>query len=92
MSKIIDHPNFMPALYENDISMLKMESPIYYTPSLLPICLPPYWIKDDPGYADMYVGDNALLSGWGRQWNKGPLSEQLEMVTLPIISNNDCMR
>ena len=32
-----------------------------------------------------------MLTGWGRQWDEGPFSSQLEMVELPIISNTECM-
>ena len=38
------------------------------------------------------MGEEAWLSGWGRQWHNGPLSSQLEMVKLPIVSNEECMR
>ena len=33
------------------------------------------------------VGKEATLTGWGRQWHNGPLAQQLEMATLPLISN-----
>jgi len=92
VEKIINHENFMPTLYENDISLLRTEEPITYTPSLIPICLPDPEIVDAPGYARFNVGKNATLTGWGRLWNDGPLAEQLEMVTLPLISNLECMR
>ena len=32
VEKIINHENFMPTLYENDISLLRMDKPITYTP------------------------------------------------------------
>ena len=55
--------------------------------SLIPICLPDLEMADAPGYEKVNVGINATLTGWGRQWHNGPLAEQLEMVTLPLISN-----
>ena len=42
---------------------------------------------DAPGYDEVNVGREATLTGWGRQWNNGPLAEQLEMVTLPLLDN-----
>ena len=42
---------------------------------------------DAPGYEELHVGKEATLTGWGRQWNNGPLAEQLEMVTLPLLDN-----
>ena len=37
------------------------------------------------------VGKEATLTGWGRQWHNGPLAQQLEMVNLPLISNQVIM-
>ena len=46
---------------------------------------------DAPGYDVVNVGREATLTGWGRQWHDGPLAEQLEMVTLPLLDNTvDC--
>ena len=41
VERIVEHELFMPRLYENDICLLKMARPVVFTPSLLPICLPP---------------------------------------------------
>jgi len=90
--EIVNHPNFMPQLYENDIALLKMDSPVIYTPSLLPICLPSPSISIQPDFASNYVGEVGLLSGWGRKWHGGPLASQLKMVALPILDNKECMR
>ena len=51
MDKLIPHENFMPALYENDICLIRMDSPIVYTPSLLPVCLPSPHIAKSDDYA-----------------------------------------
>lgn len=51
VDKLIPHENFMPALYENDICLIRMDSPIVYTPSLLPVCLPSPHIAESDDYA-----------------------------------------
>jgi len=84
------HENFVPRLYEQDIAVLRLATPIVYTPSLLPVCLPKPSFSRQEDYSQ-YLGQDAILTGWGRQWDDGPLSSQLEMVKLPIISNNMCM-
>ena len=84
------HENFVPKLYEQDIAVLRLTAPIVYTPSLLPVCLPrPTYSRQ--GDYNLLLGQLATLTGWGRQWDEGPLAHQLEMVRLPIISNNRCM-
>jgi len=87
---VINHENFVPSLYEQDIALLRLATPVVYTPSLLPICLPQptYGRRDE--YASN-LGRKAVLAGWGRKWDNGPLATQLEMVELPIISNSMCM-
>jgi len=80
------HEDYKDGIFEQDIALLKLSSPIVFTPNLLPICLPPSGV----GYNN-YVGTTAVLTGWGRQWAEGPLSDQLFMVKLPIISNKECM-
>jgi len=84
------HENFVPRLYEQDIALLRLTAPIVYTPSLLPVCLPRPTFSRQQDY-QQNLGSMAILTGWGRQWDDGPLSSQLEMVELPIISNSMCM-
>ena len=56
-----NHENFVPVLYEQDISLLRLSSSIVYTPSLLPVCLP------RPGVSySAHLGLTAVLTGWGR--------------------------
>ena len=90
VESVINHKHFMPSLYEQDIALLRLSAPVVYTPSLLPICLPQPTYGRSEEYSSN-VGHKAVLTGWGRQWDKGPLATQLEMVELPIISNSMCM-
>ena len=38
-------------------------------------------------YAD-HTDQTATLTGWGRQWNDGPLADQLNMVKVPEMNGN----
>jgi len=82
------HPRFVAAMYEQDIALMHLEEPLTFTPSLLPVCLPP------PSHQKprTYQGEVGTLTGWGRQWDEGPLARQLETVDLPIVSNRQCMQ
>jgi len=88
VDKAIMHPKFVASLYEQDIALLHLDEDLVFSSSVLPVCLPP------PG-ADTgrfpYLGRLATLTGWGRLWDKGPLADGLEMVQLPLISNDQCM-
>ena len=50
VEKIIQHSLFLPRLYENDICLLKMKRPVVFTPSLLPVCLPPGTDSSEPDF------------------------------------------
>jgi len=81
--KIHVHENFVRDLYEQDIALLELEEPIKYSAIVMPVCLPPP-LKD-------HTDQTATLTGWGRQWNDGPLADQLNMVQLPVVNNERCM-
>lgn len=83
VDKSFVHPRFVPDLYEQDVALLRLKEPMIYSTIVLPVCLPPPR-KD-------HLGMVAVLTGWGREWNEGPLSKQLKQVNLPVISNPECM-
>jgi len=86
IERYISHQRFDANLYEQDIALIKLDSPVVYSSLVLPACLPP------PGLpSSSYTSKMATLTGWGRQWNNGPLSDQLHEINLPIISNTECM-
>ena len=86
--RVVMHPKFVAALYEQDIALLHLDEELVFSASVLPICLPP------PGAGKMkrtevyglivlvsdtgrfpYLGRLATLTGWGRHWDKGPLAD-----------------
>jgi len=81
--KIHVHENFVGELYEQDIALLELEEPMTFNSIVLPVCLPPP-LKD-------HTDQTATLTGWGRKWNDGPLSDQLNEVQLPVVNNERCM-
>jgi len=55
--RIIQHPSYNPYTMENDIAILIMDSPFYYTDWVRPVCLP------QTSYIE--PGSNLIHSGWG---------------------------
>ena len=72
VSRAFPHPHFDSALYEQDIALLLLEHPATFSSLLLPACLP----QPDADYS----GQIGVLTGWGREWDNGPLTEQLHKV------------
>jgi hypothetical protein len=63
-------------------TQLTLESPVEYTKTISPICLPPA----------CFVGDNtiAIGMGWGNTKSDRKNSEVLRHANLKIVSNEDC--
>ena len=41
VSHVIPHQNYRSSVHQNDIGLLRLTSPVRYTDTILPICLPP---------------------------------------------------
>ncbi|XP_001658197.2 trypsin [Aedes aegypti] len=67
----------------NDVALLRLTEPVSIEPNLVPICL--------PEGSDSYVGREAMLIGWGTTAD-GDLSDTLQQLTVPIMSNQECKR
>ena len=49
--RVVMHPKFVAALYEQDIALLHLEEELVFSASVLPICLPP------PGAGKMRISN-----------------------------------
>jgi len=76
------------SIYENDIAILKIESPellICEERKIWPACLP----NGNFGYGGW---GRTILSGWGRVEEGGQWSRTLKRARLPIVSDAECTR
>ncbi|GLV32014.1 uncharacterized protein CBL_07773 [Carabus blaptoides fortunei] len=69
--------------FDNDIALLRLNDRVPITDTIKPICLPTN--KDL-----LYVGVNAIASGWGTLSENGKPSCVLQEVEVPVITNDDC--
>lgn len=80
--RVIVHKKYDPITLANDIALIELEAPVQYSSTIQPICLPDF-DKD-------WTGHDGFVSGWGRQSHKGHQPSALQIVKVPIISNNKC--
>ena len=79
---------------KNDISLLKLKTPINFSPGVQPIHLPAPKFrsdKDSPQRTDMQSqvnGPVCLISGYGTIKFKGSPSDMLQQATVPLITRN----
>ncbi|XP_050503483.1 trypsin alpha-like [Diabrotica virgifera virgifera] len=77
------HQNYSADTMINDIAILKLCSPLSFSECILPIALPRSTDK-------VPVKQMGIVSGWGFQAEEGEVSDVLQMVEVPIITNEKC--
>ena len=83
------HPKYAkPAAYY-DVAIIKLDDPLqYFTPSILPICLPD---ENDFESLDRYSGHLVRISGWGKlDINADSGSNVLRSTPLTMFSQEHC--
>ncbi|XP_064114231.1 transmembrane protease serine 11D-like isoform X3 [Macrobrachium nipponense] len=82
--EVIIHPEFSPRSdFSNDLSLVKLEKPVGFTSSIIPICLAT--LEDDP------LPSNAtVVVGWGHTQSGGSWSRKLQSVSVAAISLEEC--
>ncbi|CAK6979875.1 serine protease 27-like [Scomber scombrus] len=84
VSQIINHPDYNRNTFDNDISLLKLSSPVTFNDFILPVCL----AASDSTF---YDGVNTWITGWGDIGSKTTLSQQnLMEVEMPVVGNRQC--
>ena len=63
---------------DNDFAIIQLDSPVKFSDSVRPICLPDDGDTDD-GDTD-YDSVVSTVTGWGRLWPQGPVPDVLQKV------------
>ncbi|XP_066978134.1 trypsin-1-like [Macrobrachium rosenbergii] len=84
VTKIIEHPRYIPGDEINDIALLKLSSSVKVSSTVLPVCVPPR--------SPLYTNKEATVTGWGYTSDGGKPSNTLKEVTVKVMSNNICRR
>ncbi|KAI3359963.1 hypothetical protein L3Q82_013846 [Scortum barcoo] len=85
LSQIIIHPNYDSTTNNNDISLLRLSSPVTFNNFIQPVCLA-------AAGSTFFNGTDSWVTGWG---NTGsgvslPSPQNLMEVELPIVGNRQC--
>jgi len=78
------HSGWSTVTKVNDIAVLKLSSPVTFSKTIRPICLPCSYANND------MTGDTLTLAGWGTDSESGDMQDHLMAVSVPIISNAVC--
>uniref|UniRef100_A0A665SXJ6 pancreatic elastase II n=1 Tax=Echeneis naucrates TaxID=173247 RepID=A0A665SXJ6_ECHNA len=82
-AKIITHKDYNTMLSRNDIALIKLSSPVTFSDTIMPACLPE---RDFvlPHSSPCYI------TGWGRLSTSSPLADILQQALLPVVAHNIC--
>ncbi|XP_076021925.1 coagulation factor VII [Genypterus blacodes] len=87
VAQIISHEHYVPSTADNDIALLRLASPIVYTPYAVPACLPTRPLAN----RDLWSVSRHTVSGWGRRSENGPTSTILRQLHVPRIRTQQCV-
>uniref|UniRef100_A0A673J169 chymotrypsin n=1 Tax=Sinocyclocheilus rhinocerous TaxID=307959 RepID=A0A673J169_9TELE len=79
---VITHPLYSRATFNNDIALLKLSSPVTFTPRISPVCLA-------PSNTSILPGTRCFTTGWGQTASTSH-PEVLQQTGVPIISPAVC--
>ncbi|KAM4562523.1 chymotrypsin-like elastase family member 2A, partial [Odontesthes bonariensis] len=82
-SKIIAHEDYNILLSRNDIALIKLSSPVTFSGTITPACLP------DQGVI-LSHGAPCYITGWGRLSTTGPPADILQQALLPVVGHDIC--
>ncbi|XP_061688427.1 coagulation factor VII-like [Syngnathoides biaculeatus] len=88
VSEILMHELYEKKTADNDIALLRLASPVVYTPYAVPVCLPTKTLAD----RDLWAIRMHTVSGWGRRAENGPTSHLLRRLTVPRIRTQQCVQ
>lgn len=87
VTQIITHERYVKSTADNDIALLRLASPIVYTPFAVPACLPTRALAE----RDLWAVSMHTVSGWGRRGENGPTSPVLRRLKVPRIRTQKCI-
>ena len=86
VAEILFHPDYAHSdLSAPDIAILTLASPIAFSASAAPVCLPAS-VSPQP----QYTGQVATVAGWGAVDNANTWNDILQEVQLTVKSNTEC--
>uniref|UniRef100_A0A3B4H0L3 Testisin-like n=1 Tax=Pundamilia nyererei TaxID=303518 RepID=A0A3B4H0L3_9CICH len=83
--KIILHPNYDSKTYDNDITLLRLSSPVRFTDYIRPVCLA-------ASGSVFNNGTDSWVTGWGavKEGVALPFPQTLQEVEVPVVGNRQC--
>uniref|UniRef100_A0A3B1JQQ8 Chymotrypsin-like protease CTRL-1 n=1 Tax=Astyanax mexicanus TaxID=7994 RepID=A0A3B1JQQ8_ASTMX len=84
VQEIIMHPSYNNTLFNNDVTLMRLSSPVNFSDYIRPICLA-------SNSSTFYSNTTCWSTGWGLlRHNESLASETLQEVEVPVVGNSQC--
>ncbi|XP_029304349.1 transmembrane protease serine 2 [Cottoperca gobio] len=83
VDKIISHQKYDTLTNDNDIALLKLDTPLGFTRTVKPVCLPNIGV-------DLSAEHQAWITGWGALRSSGPSPDKLNQAQVTMYSRERC--
>lgn len=83
VSEIINHERYDSGSNDYDVALLKLSTPLTFTDTVKPVCLP-------NAEVDLSAGRQAWITGWGTLRSSGPSPDRLNEAQVTIYSRAQC--
>lgn len=82
VSRVLIHPKYSTRNFDSDIALIRFNEPVRLGIDMHPVCM--------PTPSENYAGQTAVVTGWGALSEGGPISDTLQEVEVPILSQEEC--
>ncbi|KAH8290863.1 hypothetical protein KR054_006567 [Drosophila jambulina] len=82
VARVLIHPNYSTRNFDSDIALIRFNEPVRLGIDMHPVCL--------PLPSESYAGQTAVVTGWGALSEGGPISDTLQEVEVPILTQQEC--
>ncbi|KAK3703842.1 hypothetical protein QZH41_012450, partial [Actinostola sp. cb2023] len=83
VSQLHKHRDFSMRHFRNDITLLKLATPVRLSPQVSPVCLPSSGSR-------IPAGTRCYITGWGRTRGGGQSADILQQAILPVANDQTC--
>ncbi|XP_030559374.1 trypsin-1 isoform X1 [Drosophila novamexicana] len=82
VARVLVHPSYSTQNFDSDIALIRFNEPVRLGIDMHPVCL--------PTPTETFAGQTAVVTGWGALSEGGPISDTLQEVEVPILSQQEC--
>ncbi|KAI5645904.1 trypsin domain-containing protein [Phthorimaea operculella] len=86
IKKAMYHEQYNRSSVSNDIGIILLEREVTFTDLIRPICIP----TSRELRANTFENYNPMVAGWGHTKFRGPSASILQVIQLPVVSNDFC--